>query len=133
MVVSQVCRVATVFQNLAKFAQHLPFISFLCSRVTREYKINLLLLTPVAILFWFGLVQPLSVQRESHEGVAHSAPTGQGLESIQKIAELILNCRGKESRCIAESIFLPTPNMIIFCCKGREIAKHHLLLQSYSF
>ena len=42
-----------------------------------------LLLTPDAILFWFESVRPPSVQRESHEDVAHSAPTGQGLNPFK--------------------------------------------------
>ena len=33
----------------------------------------------------FGRVQPLSLKRKSYKGVGHRAPTGQGLELIQRI------------------------------------------------
>lgn len=55
----------------------------------------------------FGGVRPASVHRESNQGVAQEAPNGQGHESI-------LNWGGKELQCIDESIFLPTPKIIIY-------------------
>jgi len=69
--------------------------------------LKLLLLTLVAISLWFGLVRSPCIQRESHEDVAHSAPTGQGLESIQKFAELILNCREKNCDALLNRYFYP--------------------------
>jgi len=92
--------VATVFQNLAKFAQHLTFISFLCSRFTREYSAN-------------------------HTRVLLTAPpTGLGLESIQKIAELILNCREKNRDTLLNRYFYPTQYISLHCLKQTHPINH---------
>ena len=64
------------------------------------------LLILVAMLIWSAAPVRIAGITRVH-GVAHRAPTGQGIELIQKIAESILNCRENNCNILLNRYFYP--------------------------